>query len=122
MDLLLSEAARLLDKSESQVRYMIKSGRLKASKVDGRWRIQRWRREIGEWLLEKRLLALNTGKGHVRSTACAQTYLGYRISQQGWDLGPKAMRRFRRRLPRLASGDLGRLERSLAAWRGVMMV
>ncbi len=41
MDLLLSEAARLLDKSESQVRYMIKSGRLAARKVDGRWRIRR---------------------------------------------------------------------------------
>ncbi len=41
MDLLLSEAARLLDKSESQVRYMIKSGRLPARKVDGRWRIRR---------------------------------------------------------------------------------
>ncbi len=41
MDLLLSETARLLDKTESQVRYMIKSGRLKARKVDGRWRIRR---------------------------------------------------------------------------------
>ncbi len=34
MDLLLSEAARLLDKSESQVRYMIKSGQLRARKAD----------------------------------------------------------------------------------------
>ncbi len=41
MDLLLSEAARLLDKTESQVRYMIKSGRLPARKVEGRWRIRR---------------------------------------------------------------------------------
>ncbi len=41
MDLLLSEAARLLDKSESQVRYMIKSGQLPARKADGRWRIRR---------------------------------------------------------------------------------
>ncbi len=80
-----------------------------------------WRRAIGEWLLEERRLLLNAKKGHVRSAARPQTYLGYRISRQGWDLGPTAMRRFRKQLPRLARGDLGRLERSLAAWRGVMM-
>ena len=41
MNLLLSEAARLLNKSESQVRYMIKSGQLPARKSDGRWQIRR---------------------------------------------------------------------------------
>ncbi len=83
--------------------------------------LRRWRRAIGSWLFERRRLLLNPRKGHVRSAAQPQTYLGYRISRQGWDLGPKAMARFRKQLPRLARGDPGRLERSLAAWRGVMM-
>ncbi len=82
--------------------------------------LRRWRRSIGEWLREERRLRLNPRKGHVRSAELSQTYLGYRISRQGWDLGPKAMRRFRKQLPRLARGDVDRLERSLAAWRGVM--
>ncbi len=79
-----------------------------------------WRQAIGDWLLDERRLLLNPRKGHVRPAAQPQTYLGYRISRQGWDLGPKAMRRFRKQLPLLARGDPGRLERSLAAWRGVM--
>ena len=41
MELSLSEAARLLGKSERQVRYLIRSGGLPAKKADGRWRIQR---------------------------------------------------------------------------------
>lgn len=41
MELSLAEAARLLGKSERQVRYLIKSGAFPAQKVDGRWRIQR---------------------------------------------------------------------------------
>ncbi len=83
--------------------------------------LRRWRRAIHTWLRDERRLRLNPLKGHVRRTDHPQTYLGYRISRQGWDLGGKAMRRFRRRLPELARGDLGRLERSLAAWRGVMV-
>lgn len=41
MELSLAEAARLLGKSERQVRYLIKTGTLPAKKRDGRWRIQR---------------------------------------------------------------------------------
>lgn len=41
MDLTLAEAARALGKSDRQVRYLIRCGRLPARKVDGRWRIQR---------------------------------------------------------------------------------
>jgi excisionase family DNA binding protein len=41
MELSLAEAARLLGKSERQVRYLIKTGDLAARKRDGHWRIQR---------------------------------------------------------------------------------
>lgn len=41
MELSLAEAARLLGKSDRQVRYLIRCGRLPAEKLDGRWRIKR---------------------------------------------------------------------------------
>ncbi len=41
MDLSLSEAARLLGKSDRQVRYLIRAGKLPASKKNGRWTIRR---------------------------------------------------------------------------------
>ncbi len=41
MVLSLSETARLLGKSERQVRYLIRSGKLPAKKKEGRWLIQR---------------------------------------------------------------------------------
>jgi len=39
MEISLKEAATLLGKSERQVRYLIKHGRLKATKVGGQWRV-----------------------------------------------------------------------------------
>ncbi len=41
MKLSLSDAARLLGKSQRQLRYLIKQGGLKASKVNGRWQVDR---------------------------------------------------------------------------------
>jgi len=41
MKLSLTEAARLLNKSERQVRYLIRYGKLPARKVEGRWIIRR---------------------------------------------------------------------------------
>lgn len=41
MDLSLAEAARLLGRSERQVRYLIKTGDLEAQKKAGHWRIRR---------------------------------------------------------------------------------
>ncbi len=80
----------------------------------------RWRREIAGWLWDRRRLVLNERKGHIRSTELPQTYLGYRVSRQGYDLGPKAVRRFRRQLRRLQLGDPEHLRRVLASWRGAM--
>lgn len=41
MDLSLAEAARLLGKSERQLRYLVKTGKVPAQKVAGRWRLVR---------------------------------------------------------------------------------
>jgi len=83
-------------------------------------RLRTWRREIGAWLAEERHLDLNVNKGHVRSTELPQTYLGYRIERSGYHLGSKATRRFRRRLPRLLTGNSLHLLRALASWKGAM--
>lgn len=80
--------------------------------------LRSWRGALRDWLADQRLLTLNLRKGHVRPTKLTHTYLGYRVSRAGIDVGPKAVRRFRRRLRSLASGDPERLRRFLAAWRG----
>ena len=41
MELTVQEAARILGKSERQVRYLIRTSKLPASKRDGQWRISR---------------------------------------------------------------------------------
>ncbi len=80
----------------------------------------RSRRQIAAWLWDHRLLALNERKGHIRSTELPQTYLGYRVTRRGYDLGPKAVRRFRRQLHRLQLVDPEHLRRVLASWKGAM--
>lgn len=82
--------------------------------------LRAWRRQIGEWLWEERRLRLNLRKGHIRSTELPQSYLGHRVTRHGFDLGAKAIRRFRQQLPGLVVGDRERLRRSLASWRGAM--
>ncbi len=85
---------------------------------DQRATLKRHRREVGAWLEEQRRLQLNERKGHIRSTELPQTYLGYRISRRGYDLGPRAVLRFRRHLRRLAFDDPSRVRRVLVAWKG----
>lgn len=88
--------------------------------ADDRATLRWYRREIEAWLWEYRRLRLNERKGHIRSTELPQTYLGYRMTRQGYDLGPKAVRRFRRQLRARAMGDEERFCRALAAWRGTV--
>lgn len=88
--------------------------------ADDRATLRSWRREARDWLWEERRLRLNQRKGHIRSTALPQTYLGYRITRQGFDLGPKAWRRFRRRLRQLRGMKPWEIERRLGAWRGAI--
>ncbi len=87
---------------------------------DDRATLRRWRREVRDWLWQERRLRLNQRKGHIRSTTLPQTYLGHRITRQGYDLGPKAWRRFRKRLPRLRAAKPRDLEQRLASWRGAI--
>ena len=87
---------------------------------DRRAELARCRREIAAWLRERRQLVLNGRKGHIRSTELPQTYLGYQVTRRGYDLGPRAVRRFRRQVRRLAFDDPADFGRVLAAWKGAM--
>jgi hypothetical protein len=82
--------------------------------------LRAWRKAAESWLSEQRRLALNLKKGHIRPTELPQSYLGHRVTRQGFDLGIKAVRRFRKRLPDLALGDRRRFRQSLVSWRGAM--
>jgi hypothetical protein len=79
------------------------------------------RNQIRQWLLEERGLRLNPTKGHIRSCLLPQYFLGYRLTRAGVDLGPRAVRRFRKR--RLALLEMSHVARD-AAWqslRGAMV-
>ena len=67
-----------------------------------------------------RHLSLKPGHGHVRPASLPQSWLGHRVTRAGHDVGPKAIRRFRKRLPGLLRGDEDHLERVLTSWRGVV--
>ena len=77
MDLSLAEAARLLGKSERQVRYLIKTGDLAAQKKDGHWRIRR-----EELPFSERQEAAAQHKAE-RATRLAMEVLQPRDGQQG---------------------------------------
>ncbi len=87
---------------------------------DDRAALRGWRREARDWLWQERRLRLNRRKGHIRSTALPQTYLGHRITRRGYDLGPKAWRRFRRRSRQLRGARYWEVEQRLASWRGAI--
>ena len=78
--------------------------------------LRTWRDEVRSWLWEHRRLRLNPRKGHIRPTRLPHTYLGYRISPAGFDLGPKAQRRFKKRQAKLAELDPEVRQATLAAW------
>jgi hypothetical protein len=54
VDLSLAEAARMLGSSERQLRYMIKTGRVKAKKHEGRWLIDSSKLPMSEGQLRMR--------------------------------------------------------------------
>ena len=89
--------------------------------ADERSTLRAHRKTLAEWLDEERRLRLNTRKGHIRSTEQPHTYLGDRVTRRGFDLGPRASRRFRTWLAdAVAAGDEEKLDRGLASWRGAM--
>ena len=62
--------------------------------------------------MENRRLRLNQRKAHILPARVRRTWLGYRLTRAGDDLGPKAFKRFRPHLP-LMAGGLPKLRRSL---------
>lgn len=79
------------------------------------------REAVGEWLERERRLALKDPRAEPRSTAGRLTYLGHRVSRAGVAPTREGLRRMEERLRELVlRGDGERLERSLAAFRGVM--
>lgn len=84
--------------------------------ADDRGALRAHRNALGDWLWEERRLRLNVRKGHIRSTEQPHTYLGYRVTRRGFDLGPRASRRFRTWLAdAVAAGDEEKLDRGLAS-------
>lgn len=86
--------------------------------ADDRATLRSWRSEVTDWLAQNRALALNPKKGHIRPTRHAQPYLGHVVSPAGYDLGPKAIKRFRKRREHGVSPK--RRERIRASWKGLM--
>ena len=81
----------------------------------------RARDAMSAWLADERKLALNAARGEIVTTAQPSCYLGYRISRAGILPGPKAKRRLRARLHERQALDPRRVERSLIAYRGMML-
>lgn len=76
---------------------------------------------VGEWLERERRLALKDPQAEPRPTAGRFTYLGHRVSRAGVAPTREGLRRMEERLRELVlRGDGERLERSLAAFRGVV--
>ncbi len=84
--------------------------------------LRTWKREIRDWLHEERALSLHSGKGQIRPTKLPQDYLGYRVTREGYDLGMKVRKRIRKALPSLVREGPERLEKSLVAWRGALLL
>jgi RNA-directed DNA polymerase len=77
------------------------------------------RSEIRDWLAHHRRLRVNDHKAFILPARVKRVWLGYRVSREGYDLGPKAIRRFRRKLS--ANTDIAMLRRQLTAWKGAML-
>ncbi len=87
-----------------------------------RRRLEEAREQAAEWLWDERRLRLKKPHAAVRSTARRHLYLGHLVNRRGVEPAPAARRRARQRLGELlAQGDLERLERSLASYRGLLL-
>ncbi len=87
-----------------------------------RRRLEEARDQAAEWLWDQRRLRLKKPNAAVRSTARRQLYLGHLVDRRGIEPAPAAHRRARQRIGELlARGDVERLERSLASYRGLLL-
>ncbi len=79
------------------------------------------RDRIEGWLWEQRRLRLNPRTGAVAGTSVPYTFLGYRVSRGGLEVGHKTRRRLARRVAIAAREGPAALERTLRAYRGIVM-
>ncbi len=79
------------------------------------------REAAGDWLARHRRLALKDPRAEPRSTRRSFTYLGYRVSPAGIRPTREVLKRIERRITDLVlQGDVERIERSVASYRGVV--
>ena len=82
-------------------------------------RLEHARTAVSAWLQTHRGLALNPKHWAVHSTREPAIYLGYRVSRAGISPAPARWRALRKNVS-AAVDDVERLERVLAAYRGIM--
>ena len=82
--------------------------------------LERQRAAVAEWLARERGLALKAGCGTVTPTGQARVFLGYRVSRAGISPGRKLRRDFRRKVRAAAERGPEALQRTIAAYRGML--
>lgn len=81
-----------------------------------------WRREVASWLASERALRLKHPEARILSCRGHLDALGYRITRQGIQCLPRALRRFRQRVVSELTGEERiEFERSVAATVGVVV-
>ena len=89
--------------------------------ADSRAELTEAREEARRWLACKRRLQLKHPGAQPKSTVGRFTYLGYRVSRSGIRPAKAMLVRLRQRIAELVlAGDLERIERSVASYRGVV--
>ena len=89
--------------------------------ADDRDTLEGARAAIAAWLAEHRGLQLKDPEAPVRSTRERVDWLGYRVHPSGIRAAPKLQRRMRRRLQAAAEQGPEAFERSLQAYRGLLL-
>lgn len=76
---------------------------------------------VAAWLRERRGLSLRRDDAPVLPTSCPVTYLGHRVTRAGATPTRAALRRMQARIQgRLIHGSSEAVQRSIAAYRGVL--
>ena len=136
MDLSLTEASAVLGKTERQIRYLIKSGRIQARKSGGRWIVDGTALPGGpesERAVVERAGELSAAveAGLAPTEAAASKVAGQRkaysvremcaVSRERIDTLPETLGRVRRRVRALVrAGDAEALRRTVSSYRGLV--
>jgi len=87
---------------------------------DDAGQLREWRSAIEGWLAEHRRLRLNPKCWHVQRTSDPSVFLGYRVTRGGVTPSRKLRRRIRRKVRAAAAKGPQALQRTVAAYRGLM--